>query len=147
MADCTFYRAFAVTIGRYHGGCRGIDSSYGAKRCQRLNLVANSHSSIKDVVRNAFLHIATVEGFLQYAVAPLIGVPLIMLFNMRGMDPIIALSAMAVMWPIGDCFPYRYCGPRHCYRADYKGRYYGDFVKACLIPWICSFNRYFISYF
>ena len=30
--------------------------------------------------------------FMQYAVAPLFGVPLIMLFNMLGYNPVIALS-------------------------------------------------------
>ena len=45
------------------------------------------------------------EGLLQYAVAPLLGVPLILLFNMKGLNPVIALSAMSVMWPLGDCLP------------------------------------------
>jgi len=40
------------------------------------------------------------EGLVQYAAAPLLGIPLILLFNMKGLNPIIALSAMAVMWPL-----------------------------------------------
>ncbi|MDD2206033.1 MAG: C4-dicarboxylate ABC transporter [Aminobacterium sp.] len=75
------------------------------------------------------------EGLVQYAVAPLLGVPLIMLFNMRGLDPIIALSAMAVIWPLGDCLPpTAVVGRATVMELGYKGRYFGDFVKACLVP-------------
>jgi len=75
------------------------------------------------------------EGALQYAVAPLIGVPLIMLFNMKGMDPVIALSAMAVIWPIGDCLPpTAIVGRATVIELEYKGKYYGEFLKTCLIP-------------
>ena len=39
-----------------------------------------------------FIILPVSEGILQYAVAPLLGVPLIMLFNMKGMDVIVAYS-------------------------------------------------------
>lgn len=77
------------------------------------------------------------EGILQYAVAPLVGVPLIMLFNMKGLNPIIALSAMAVLWPLGDCLPpTAVVGRAAVMELDYKGRYYKDFVAACFVPFI-----------
>jgi TRAP-type C4-dicarboxylate transport system permease large subunit len=77
------------------------------------------------------------EGLVQYAVAPLIGVPLILLFNMKGLDPIIALSAMAVMWPLGDCLPpTAVVGRAVVIELKYKGSYYGEFVKTCLLPMI-----------
>ncbi|EFC91426.1 C4-dicarboxylate anaerobic carrier [Dethiosulfovibrio peptidovorans DSM 11002] len=75
------------------------------------------------------------EGLVQYAVAPLIGVPLIMLFNMKGLDPIVSLSAWAVMWPLGDCLPpTAVVGRATVMEMDYKGRYFADFVKACIVP-------------
>ena len=75
------------------------------------------------------------EGVLQYAVAPLFGVPLIMLFNMLGFDPVIALSCWSVMLPIGDCLPPTAVGGRAAVRAlDYKGNYYKGFVKTALVP-------------
>ena len=75
------------------------------------------------------------EGLVQYAVAPLLGVPLILLFNMKGLDPIIALSAMAVMWPLGDCLPpTAVVGRAAVIELKYKGSYYGEFVKTCLGP-------------
>ena len=82
-----------------------------------------------------FLILPISEGAVQYAAAPLLGVPLIMLFNMKGMDPVIALSAMAVMWPLGDCLPpTAVVGRAVVMELDYKGRYYGEFLKACLVP-------------
>ncbi len=82
-----------------------------------------------------FIILPVSEGILQYAVAPLLGVPLIMLFNMKGMDAIIALSAMSVLWPLGDCLPpTAVVGRAAVMELDFKGRYYGEFVKACLVP-------------
>jgi len=75
------------------------------------------------------------EGLVQYAAAPLLGVPLILLFNMKGLNPVIALSAMAVMWPLGDCLPpTAVVGRATVIELKYKGSYYGEFVKTCLIP-------------
>ena len=82
-----------------------------------------------------FIILPISEGILQYAVAPLLGVPLIMLFNMKGMDAIVALSAMSVLWPLGDCLPpTAVVGRAAVMELDFKGRYFGDFVKACLVP-------------
>ena len=75
------------------------------------------------------------EGLVQYAAAPLLGVPLILLFNMKGLNPIIALSAMAVMWPLGDCLPpTAVVGRATVIELKYQGSYYGAFVKTCLVP-------------
>lgn len=75
------------------------------------------------------------EGVLQYAVAPLFGVPLIMLFNMLGYDPIVALSTWAVMLPLGDCLPpTAVVGRAAVMELDYKGNYYKGFVKTALVP-------------
>ncbi len=75
------------------------------------------------------------EGVLQYAVAPLFGVPLIMLFNMLGFDPVIALASWAVMWPVGDCLPpTAVVGRAAVMELNYQGKYYGGFVKTALVP-------------
>lgn len=82
-----------------------------------------------------WLILPVTEGVLQYAVAPLFGVPLIMLFNMLGYNPIIALSTWAVMWPVGDCLPpTAVVGRAAVLELDYKGHYYKGFVKTALIP-------------
>jgi len=75
------------------------------------------------------------EGLVQYAVAPLLGVPLILLFNMKGLNPIIALSGMAVMWPLGDHLPpTAVVGRATVMELKFTGGYYRDFVKTTLIP-------------
>ena len=75
------------------------------------------------------------EGMLQYAVAPLFGVPLIMLFNMKGLDPIISLAAWSVMWPVGDCLPpTAVVGRATVMELNYDGDYYRSFVKTALVP-------------
>ena len=80
------------------------------------------------------------EGVLQYAVAPLLGVPLIMLFNMKGYDAVIALAAWSVMWPVGDCLPpTAVVGRATVLQLDYKGNYYKGFLKVLLGPDACSF--------
>ncbi len=82
-----------------------------------------------------WLVLPVAEGVLQYAVAPLIGVPLIMLFNMKGYNPIIALSAWAVMWPVGDSLPpTAVVGRAAVLELDFKGHYYKDFLKTALVP-------------
>jgi len=85
-----------------------------------------------------FLILPISEGLLQYAAAPLLGVPLILLFNMKGLNPIIALSAMSVMWPLGDCLPpTAVVGRAAVIELKYTGHYYKDFVKTCAIPAAC----------
>jgi hypothetical protein len=75
------------------------------------------------------------EGVLQYAVAPLFGVPLIMLFNMLGYNPVIALSCWAVMWPVGDCLPpTAVVGKASVMQMNYKGDYNKGFLKNVLVP-------------
>lgn len=82
-----------------------------------------------------WLVLPAAEGVLQYAVAPLIGVPLIMLFNMKGYNPVVALSAWAVMWPVGDCLPpTAVVGRAAVLELDYKGHYYKSFLKTAIIP-------------
>ena len=75
------------------------------------------------------------EGVLQYAVAPLFGVPLIMLFNMLGYDPVISLASWAVMWPVGDCLPpTAVVGRAAVMELGYTGDYFRGFVRTALVP-------------
>ncbi|HEU5170814.1 MAG TPA: hypothetical protein VFU46_09760, partial [Gemmatimonadales bacterium] len=82
-----------------------------------------------------FLILPFSEGLLQYAAAPLLGVPLILLFNMKGLNPIIALAGMATMWPIGDMLPpTTVVGRAAVMVLGYRGSYYREFVRATLVP-------------
>jgi hypothetical protein len=104
----------------------------GARVLISLNVVILPLSTL---LVTLFIILPISEGILQYAVAPLLGVPLIMLFNMKGMDAIVALSAMSVLWPLGDSLPpTAIVGRAAVLELDFKGRYFGDFVRACLVP-------------
>ena len=82
-----------------------------------------------------WLILPVAEGVLQYAVAPLFGVPLIMLFNMLGYNAVVALSCWPVMWPVGDCLPpTAVVGRAAVMEMDYKGNYYKGLIKNALVP-------------
>ena len=82
-----------------------------------------------------WLILPVAEGVLQYAVAPLFGVPLIMLFNMLGYNAVVALSCWSVMWPVGDCLPpTAVVGRAAVMEMDYKGNYYKGLIKNALVP-------------
>lgn len=75
------------------------------------------------------------QGVFQYAVAPLLGVPLVFLFDMEGVNIIIGLSALAVMWPLGDGLPpTAVVGRAAILELKYEGRYYRDFLKTASVP-------------
>jgi CitMHS family citrate-Mg2+:H+ or citrate-Ca2+:H+ symporter len=70
----------------------------------------------------------------MYGAAPVIGVPLVLLFNTIGLDPIIALCGMSVIWPLGDALPpTAIIGRLTVDTVGYKESY-AKFLKACAIP-------------
>ena len=72
----------------------------------------------------------------MWGAAPVLGVPLVLLFNNIGLDPIVALAGMSVIWPLGDALPpTAIIGRLTVDVVGYKDRY-GDFLKACLVPGI-----------
>ncbi|MCK5146412.1 C4-dicarboxylate ABC transporter [bacterium] len=74
------------------------------------------------------------EAVLMYGAAPVIGVPLVLLFNNIGLDPIIALAGMSVIWPLGDAIPpTAIIGRLTVDVVGFKGSY-GTFLKTCLVP-------------
>lgn len=52
-----------------------------------------------------FVTLPVSEAVLMWGAAPVIGVPLVLLFNTIGLDPIVALAGMSVIWPLGDALP------------------------------------------
>jgi CitMHS family citrate-Mg2+:H+ or citrate-Ca2+:H+ symporter len=53
---------------------------------------------------------------------------------MRGLNPIVALAGMSVMWPLGDALPpTAIIGRLTVDVVGFKGRY-GEFLRACLVP-------------
>jgi TRAP-type C4-dicarboxylate transport system permease large subunit len=86
------------------------------------------------VYASLFLLLPVSEAVLMWGAAPVIGVPLILLFNMRGLDPIVALAGMSVIWPLGDALPpTAIIGRLTVDVVGYQGPY-GRFLRACLVP-------------
>jgi CitMHS family citrate-Mg2+:H+ or citrate-Ca2+:H+ symporter len=86
------------------------------------------------VYATLFLVLPVSESVLMWGAAPVIGVPLVLLFNNRGLDPIVALAGMSIIWPLGDALPpTAIIGRLTVDVVGHKGSY-GQFLRACLVP-------------
>jgi TRAP-type C4-dicarboxylate transport system permease large subunit len=86
------------------------------------------------VYASLFIVLPVSEAVLMWGAAPVIGVPLVLLFNNRGLDPIVALAGMSLIWPLGDALPpTAIIGRLTTDVVGYKGSY-GQFLRACLVP-------------
>ena len=74
------------------------------------------------------------EAVLMWGAAPVIGVPLVLLFNTIGLNPIVALAGMSVIWPLGDALPPTAIIGRLTVEVVGCKEAYGDFLKQCIIP-------------
>ncbi len=57
------------------------------------------------VILTLFLTLPVSESVLMWGAAPVLGVPLVLLFNTINLNPIIALAGMSIIWPLGDAIP------------------------------------------
>jgi len=74
------------------------------------------------------------EAVLMYGAAPVLGVPLVLLFNTIGMNPIVALAGMSIIWPLGDALPpTAIIGRLTVHTVGYEGSY-SQFLKCCMVP-------------
>ncbi len=86
------------------------------------------------VYASLFIVLPISEAVLMWGAAPVIGVPLVLLFNTIGLNPIVALAGMSIIWPLGDALPpTAIIGRLTVDVTGHKGTY-GEFLKACLIP-------------
>ncbi len=86
------------------------------------------------VFATLFVFLPVSEAILMYAAAPVLGVPLVLLFNTIGLNPIIALSGMSVIWPLGDALPPTAIIGRLTVNIVGYSESYAGFLKACWIP-------------
>ncbi len=86
------------------------------------------------VFATLFIVLPLSEAVLMWGAAPVIGVPLVLLFNTMGLNPVVALAGMSVIWPLGDALPpTAIIGRLTVDVVGYKGSY-GQFLKACAAP-------------
>jgi TRAP-type C4-dicarboxylate transport system permease large subunit len=86
------------------------------------------------VFATLFIVLPVSEAVLMWGAAPVLGVPLVLLFNNIGLNPIVALAGMSMIWPLGDALPpTAIIGRLTVDVVGYKDRYVG-FLRACLVP-------------
>lgn len=86
------------------------------------------------VVSLLFLTLPISEAVLMWGAAPVLGVPLTLLFNTVGLNPIVALAGMSIIWPIGDALPPTAIIGRLTVITVGLEEGYNKFLRACLIP-------------
>lgn len=74
------------------------------------------------------------EAVLMWGAAPVLGVPLVLLFNTIGLNPIVALAGMSVIWPLGDGLPPTAIIGRLTQDTVGMEGSYGQMLKQCIIP-------------
>jgi hypothetical protein len=86
------------------------------------------------VFATLFIVLPVSEAVLMWGSAPVIGVPLVLLFNTIGLNPIVALAGMSLIWPLGDALPPTAIIGRLTISVVGYGGSYGRFLRACLAP-------------
>jgi len=86
------------------------------------------------VILTLFLTLPVSESVLMWGAAPVLGVPLVLLFNTINLNPIIALAGMSVIWPLGDAIPPTAIIGRLTAETVGMKEPYSRFLKACLVP-------------
>jgi TRAP-type C4-dicarboxylate transport system permease large subunit len=86
------------------------------------------------VFATLFLVLPISESVLMYAAAPVLGVPLVLLFNTKGLNPIVALAGLSIIWPLGDALPPTAIIGRLTVEVVGYRDSYARFLKCCAIP-------------
>lgn len=74
------------------------------------------------------------EAVLMWGAAPVLGVPLVLLFNTMGLNPIVALAGMSIIWPLGDALPPTAIIGRLTKDTTRMEEPYSQLLKYCIIP-------------
>ncbi len=100
------------------------------------------------VIGSLFFFLPITESVLMYGAAAVFGVPLILLFNAMGLNPIIALAGMSVIWPLGDALPPTAIIGRLTVDVVGAKEQYGRFLKQCIVPaiFICILGTLMVIY-
>lgn len=86
------------------------------------------------VIASLFLTLPISEAVLMWGAAPVLGVPLVLLFNTRGLDPVVALAGMSIIWPLGDALPPTAIIGRLTMDTVGVKEPYSRFLNTCLVP-------------
>jgi hypothetical protein len=90
--------------------------------------------SVTAVIATLFLTLPLSEAVLMWGAAPVLGVPLVLLFNTINLNPVVALAGMSVIWPLGDAVPPTAIIGRLTVDTIGMEEPYSRFLKFCLVP-------------
>lgn len=86
------------------------------------------------VIGSLFIFLPITESVLMYGSAAVFGVPLVLLFNAMGLNPIVALAGMSLIWPLGDALPPTAVIGRLTVSVVGTEKDYSKFLKQCILP-------------
>jgi hypothetical protein len=86
------------------------------------------------VILTLFLTLPVSEAVLMWGAAPVIGVPLVLLFNTINLNPIVALAGLSIIWPLGDALPPTAIIGRLTVETSGVKEKYIVFLRYCLVP-------------
>jgi hypothetical protein len=86
------------------------------------------------VILTLFLTLPVSESVLMWGAAPVLGVPLVLLFNTMNLNPVIALAGMSIIWPLGDAIPPTAIIGRLTAETIGMKEKYRAFLAECLVP-------------
>lgn len=86
------------------------------------------------VFATLFFVLPVSEAVLMWGAAPVLGVPLVLLFNTIGLNPIVALAGMSVVWPLGDALPPTAIIGRLTVEVVEYREPYARFLSSCAVP-------------
>jgi CitMHS family citrate-Mg2+:H+ or citrate-Ca2+:H+ symporter len=81
-----------------------------------------------------FVTLPVSETVLMWGSAPVLGVPLVLFFNTIGLNPIVALAGMTIIWPLGDAIPPTAIIGRLTAATIGMKEPYSRFLRHCLVP-------------
>lgn len=86
------------------------------------------------VILSLSLVLPVSEAVLMWGAAPVLGVPIVLLFNTVGLNPIVALAGMSIIWPLGDALPPTAIIGRLTKETVGMEEPYPMLLKNCIIP-------------
>ncbi len=86
------------------------------------------------VIATLFITLPISESVLMWGAAPVLGVPLVLLFNTMNLNPIVALAGMSLIWPLGDAIPPTAIIGRLTVETVGMKEKYPAFLKYCIVP-------------
>ncbi len=86
------------------------------------------------VILSLFLTLPVSESVLMWGAAPVLGVPLVLLFNTMNLNPVVALAGMSIIWPLGDAIPPTAIIGRLTAETIGMKEKYRELLAACVVP-------------